>query len=56
MSLTAVDSLKAKIALTKVQVAGAEARIAEAQQAVDNCVIRARSTASRFPKTRKSAK
>ncbi len=40
-SLTAVDSLKAKIALTKVQVAGAEARIAEAQQAVDNCVIRA---------------
>jgi RND family efflux transporter MFP subunit len=38
---TAVDSLKAKIALTKVQVAGSEARIAEAQQAVDNCVIRA---------------
>ena len=38
---TAVDSLKAKIALTKVQVAGSEARIAEAQQAVNNCVIRA---------------
>jgi RND family efflux transporter MFP subunit len=38
---TTVDSLKARIALTKVQVAGAEARIAEAQQAVDNCVIRA---------------
>jgi len=40
-STTAVDSLKAKIALTKVQVAGSEARIAEAQQAVNNCVIRA---------------
>ncbi len=38
---TTVDSLKARIALTKVQVAGSEARIAEAQQAVDNCVIRA---------------
>ncbi len=38
---TTVDSLKARIAMTKVQVAGAEARIAEAQQAVDNCVIRA---------------
>jgi RND family efflux transporter MFP subunit len=38
---TSVDSLKAKIALTKVQVAGSEARIAEAQQAVNNCVIRA---------------
>jgi len=36
-----VDSLKAKIALTKQQVVGAEARIAEAQQAVDNCTIRA---------------
>jgi len=36
-----VDSLKAKIALTKQQVLGAEARIAEAQQAVDNCTIRA---------------
>jgi RND family efflux transporter MFP subunit len=38
---TAVDSLKAKIDLAKVQVLGAVARIAEAQQAVDNCVIRA---------------
>src|SRR6202142_3921837 len=38
---TTVDSLKAKIALTKVQVDGAEARIAEAEQAVNNCVIRA---------------
>jgi RND family efflux transporter MFP subunit len=36
-----VDSLKAKIALAKQQVMGAEARIAEAQQAVDNCTIRA---------------
>jgi RND family efflux transporter MFP subunit len=36
-----VDSLKAKIALAKQQVAGAETRIAEAQQAVDNCTIRA---------------
>jgi RND family efflux transporter MFP subunit len=38
---TAVDSLKAKIALAKQQVLGSEARIAEAQQAVDNCTIRA---------------
>ena len=37
---TNVDSLKAKIELAKVQF-GAVARIAEAQQAVDNCVIRA---------------
>jgi RND family efflux transporter MFP subunit len=37
----AVDSLKAKIALAKQQVLTAEARIAEAQQAVDNCTIRA---------------
>lgn len=36
-----VDSLKAKIALTRQQVLGAEARIGEAQQAVDNCTIRA---------------
>jgi len=36
-----VDSLKAKIALNKQQVVAAEARIAEAQQAVDNCTIRA---------------
>jgi RND family efflux transporter MFP subunit len=36
-----VDSLKAKIALTKQQVAASEARIGEAQQAVDNCTIRA---------------
>lgn len=38
---TNVDSLKAKIELAKEQVLGAVARIAEAQQAVDNCVIRA---------------
>jgi HlyD family secretion protein len=37
----AVNSLKAKIDLTKVQVLGAESRINEAQQSVDNCVIRA---------------
>jgi RND family efflux transporter MFP subunit len=36
----AVDSLKAKIVLAKQQVAAAEARIGEAQQAVDNCTIR----------------
>src|SRR5215475_12046649 len=35
------DSLKAKIALTKQQVAASEARIGEAQQAVDNCTIKA---------------
>ena len=35
------DSLKAKIALANQQVAAADARIAEAQQAVDNCTIRA---------------
>ncbi|MFY9733262.1 MAG: efflux RND transporter periplasmic adaptor subunit [Candidatus Acidiferrales bacterium] len=38
---TAADSLRAKIALTKRQVAASDARIQEAQQAVDNCVIRA---------------
>jgi RND family efflux transporter MFP subunit len=38
---TAADSLRAKIALAKQQVVGSEARIREAQQAVDNCVIRA---------------
>jgi len=38
---TAADSLKAKIELAKQQVAGAEARIGEAQQNVDNCTIRA---------------
>ncbi len=38
---TAADSLTAKIALAKQQVAGADARINEAQQAVDNTVIRA---------------
>ena len=35
------DSLKAKIALTKSQVAAAETRIGEAQQAVANCTIAA---------------
>ena len=38
---TNADSLRAKIALAKQQVAASEARIAEAQQSVDNCVIRA---------------
>jgi len=37
----AVDSLKAKIALAKQQVVASDARIAVAQQAVDNCTIRA---------------
>jgi HlyD family secretion protein len=37
----AADSLRAKIALTQQQVLAAEARIREAQQSVDNCVIRA---------------
>jgi RND family efflux transporter MFP subunit len=35
------DSLKAKIALSKSQVAATEARIGEAQQSVDNCTISA---------------
>ena len=38
---TTADSLRAKIALTKQQVAASDARIQEARQAVDNCVIRA---------------
>jgi RND family efflux transporter MFP subunit len=38
---TNVDSLKAKIALAKQQVQSSEARIREAQQAVDNCIINA---------------
>jgi RND family efflux transporter MFP subunit len=38
---TAADSLIAKIALAKQQVVGSDARIREAQQAVDNTVIRA---------------
>src|SRR5213595_1414663 len=38
---TAVDSLKAKIELAKQQVAATESRIGVAQQAVDNCTIRA---------------
>ncbi|HXW55145.1 MAG TPA: efflux RND transporter periplasmic adaptor subunit [Candidatus Cybelea sp.] len=37
----AVNSLKAKIDVTQEQVVAADARIREAQQAVDNCVIRA---------------
>ena len=37
----AADSLKAKIDLAKQQVAASESRIGEAQQAVDNCTIRA---------------
>jgi RND family efflux transporter MFP subunit len=38
---TAADSLEAKIALAKSQVTSSETRIQEAQQAVDNCTIRA---------------
>lgn len=38
---TIADSLQAKIALSKAQVQAAEARITQAQQAVDNCTIRA---------------
>jgi RND family efflux transporter MFP subunit len=38
---TSADSLGAKIALAKAQANGAEARIHESQQAVDNCTIRA---------------
>ncbi|HTA31051.1 MAG TPA: efflux RND transporter periplasmic adaptor subunit [Candidatus Cybelea sp.] len=37
----AADSLRAKIELAKQQVAASESRIAEAQQAVDNCTISA---------------
>ena len=40
-AVTSADSLRAKIALTKEQVAASESRINEAQQAVDNTVIRA---------------
>jgi RND family efflux transporter MFP subunit len=40
-SRTAVDSLKAKIELAKQQAAASESRIGMAQQAVDNCTIRA---------------
>jgi HlyD family secretion protein len=38
---TNADSLRAKIDLAKTQVTASEARIQEAQQAVDNCTIRA---------------
>ncbi len=38
---TSAESLKAKITLAKQQVAASEARIGVAQQAVDNCTIRA---------------
>jgi RND family efflux transporter MFP subunit len=38
---TTADSLRAKITLAKQQVSSAEARIGEAQQNVDNCIIRA---------------
>src|ERR1700686_207528 len=40
-ALTATDSLQAKIALAQSQVISADTRIQEAQQAVDNCTIRA---------------
>jgi RND family efflux transporter MFP subunit len=38
---TGADSLKAKVALAKQQVIASDARIREAQQGVDNCVIAA---------------
>jgi RND family efflux transporter MFP subunit len=38
---TTADSLRAKIALAKQQVVASESRIAVAQQALDNCIIRA---------------
>ena len=38
---TAADSLQAKIALAQSQVVSSQTRIQEAQQAVDNCTIRA---------------
>jgi len=38
---TAAASLRAKVAITRAQVVAADARIREAQQNVDNCVIRA---------------
>jgi RND family efflux transporter MFP subunit len=38
---TTADSLRAKIALAQEQVVAADARIREAQQVVDNCIIRA---------------
>jgi RND family efflux transporter MFP subunit len=41
LATMSADSLRAKIALAKQQVVGSEARIGEAQQAVDNCTIRA---------------
>jgi RND family efflux transporter MFP subunit len=40
-AIMAVNSLKAKIDVTQEQVVAADARIREAQQSVDNCVIRA---------------
>ena len=40
-AVMSADSLRAKITLAKQQVLGAVARINEAQQAVDNCTIRA---------------
>src|SRR5882724_13688047 len=40
---TVSDSLEAKIALAQSQVISSEARIQQAQQAVDNCTIRSRS-------------
>jgi RND family efflux transporter MFP subunit len=40
-AITNADSLKAKIELAKQQVAATESRIGVAQQAVDNCTIRA---------------
>jgi HlyD family secretion protein len=49
----AENSLKAKIDYTQAQVLAADARIKEAQQAVDNCIITLRSTELSFPRTRR---
>ena len=53
---TTADSLRAKIALAKQQVAASESRVAEAQQAVDNCIIRAPFAGLWFPRTLRSGK
>jgi len=53
---TASDSLQAKIALAQSQVISSEARIQQAQQAVDNCTIRSPYSGIVAPKTLKSAK
>jgi RND family efflux transporter MFP subunit len=41
LSRTTVDSLKARLAMAREQVAAAEARVQVAQQDLDNCIVRA---------------